>query len=257
MKTQLELWNKLSEDSALKEIQNYIRDVIEIRGFSNQEVEKTMLLLIEEVGELAKSIRKNATNMSIDNERISHYDTIESEVADVFIVLNSVCNKLNIDLFKALKDKEKENITRNWNEANNSTKVKNKVLITGAVLSSDNSSVDTYESIISLIDTSKYAVSSPLDTMKFKGNDVERYERAMNLLKDTKMIIAEMSSVSTGQGMELQEAVNLGIPILVVAKEGSKISGLVKGCKNVKDIIYYKEINDIKDKILKFIEEEK
>lgn len=257
MKTQLELWNKLSEDSTLKEIQNYIRDVIEIRGFSNQEVEKTMLLLIEEVGELAKSIRKNATNMSIDNERISHYDTIENEVADVFIVLNSVCNKLNIDLFKALKDKEKENITRNWNEANNSTKVKNKVLITGAVLSSDNSSVDTYESIISLIDTSKYAVSSPLDTMKFKGNDVERYERAMNLLKDTKMIIAEMSSVSTGQGMELQEAVNLGIPILVVAKEGSKISGLVKGCKNVKDIIYYKEINDIKDKILKFIEEEK
>lgn len=257
MKTQLELWNKLSEDSALKEIQNYIRAVIEIRGFSNQEVEKTMLLLIEEVGELAKSIRKNATNMSIDNERISHYDTIENEVADVFIVLNSVCNKLNIDLFKALKDKEKENITRNWNEANDSTKVKNKVLITGAVLSSDNSSVDTYESIISLIDTSKYAVSSPLDTMKFKGNDVERYERAMNLLKDTKMIIAEMSSVSTGQGMELQEAVNLGIPILVVAKEGSKISGLVKGCKNVKDIIYYKEINDIKDKILKFIEEEK
>ena len=257
MKTQLELWNKLSEDSALKEIQNYIRAVIEIRGFSNQEVEKTMLLLIEEVGELAKSIRKNATNMSIDNERISHYDTIENEVADVFIVLNSVCNKLNIDLFKALKDKEKENITRNWNEANDSTKVKNKVLITGAVLSSDNSSVDTYESIISLIDTSKYAVSSPLDTMKFKGNDVERYEIAMNLLKDTKMIIAEMSSVSTGQGMELQEAVNLGIPILVVAKEGSKISGLVKGCKNVKDIIYYKEINDIKDKILKFIEEEK
>lgn len=143
------------------------------------------------------------------------------------------------------------------NAIDKSTKVKNKVLITGAVLSSDNSSVDTYESIISLIDTSKYAVSSPLDTMKFKGNDVERYERAMNLLKDTKMIIAEMSSVSTGQGMELQEAVNLGIPILVVAKEGSKISGLVKGCKNVKDIIYYKEINDIKDKILKFIEEEK
>lgn len=257
MEIQLELWNKLNESSSLQEIQKYIKDVTDIRGFSNQEIEQTMLILIEEVGELAKSIRKNATNMNIDNKKISNYDTIESEVADVFIVLNSVCNKLNIDLFKALKDKEEENIKRVWNTTDKSTKVKNRVLITGAVLSSDNSSVDTYESIVSLVDTSKYEVSSPLDTMKFKGNDVERYERAMNLLEDTKMIIAEMSSISTGQGMELQEAANLGIPILVIAKEGSKISGLVKGCKNVKDIIYYKEINDIKDKILKFMEQEK
>lgn len=56
----------------------------------------------------------------------------------------------------------------------------------------------------------------------------------MELLKDTKVLIAEMSNVSTGQGMEIQEAVNLNIPILVIAKEGSKISGLVKECKNVK-----------------------
>ena len=65
-----------------------------------------MLLLLEKVGELAKAIRKNATNMSIDNSKINHYDTIESEVADVFIVLSSICNKLTIDLYKSLKDKE-------------------------------------------------------------------------------------------------------------------------------------------------------
>lgn len=65
-----------------------------------------MLLLLEKVGELAKAIRKNATNMSIYNSKINHYDTIESEVADVFIVLSSICNKLNIDLYKSLKDKE-------------------------------------------------------------------------------------------------------------------------------------------------------
>lgn len=66
-----------------------------------------MLLLLEKVGELAKAIRKNATNMSIDNSKINHYDTIESEVADVFIVLSSICNKLNIDLYKSLKIKNK------------------------------------------------------------------------------------------------------------------------------------------------------
>ncbi len=111
---QLELWNKLNESNTLPEIQNYIKEVIRIRGFVGQEIEKTMLLLLEEVGELAKSIRKNATNMNIDKNKLNHYDTIESEIADVFIVLNSVCNKLNIDLYKALKDKEEENIKRKW-----------------------------------------------------------------------------------------------------------------------------------------------
>lgn len=111
---QLELWNNLNEKSTLQEVQKYIKSVIEMRGFANQEIEKTMLLLLEEVGELAKSIRKDATNMSIDRAKINHYNSIESEVADVFIVLSSVCNKLNIDLYNALKDKEKENIDREW-----------------------------------------------------------------------------------------------------------------------------------------------
>ena len=92
----------------------FIMALTKIRGFAEQEIEKTMLLLLEEVGELAKSIRKNATSMSIDKSKINHYDTIESEVADVFIVLNSVCNKLGINLYKAVKDKEEENIKREW-----------------------------------------------------------------------------------------------------------------------------------------------
>lgn len=136
-------------------------------------------------------------------------------------------------------------------------KIKNRILITGAVLASDNNLVDTYNKVISWIDNNKHEISSPLDTMKFKGNDLERYDRAMRLLQDTKMIIAEMSNISTGQGMELQEATTLNIPILVIAKEGSKISGLVKGCKNVKDIIYYNNIEDIKDNILRFVKKEK
>ena len=111
---QLELWKALNEKNTLQEVQEYIKEVITIRGFANQEIEKTMLLLLEEVGELAKAIRKTATNMGIDNNKINHYDTIESEVADVFIVLNSVCNKLNINLYQSLKDKEKENINRIW-----------------------------------------------------------------------------------------------------------------------------------------------
>ena len=133
---------------------------------------------------------------------------------------------------------------------------KERILITGSVMNSDEALISTYKSLLSMIDVQKYQVSTPLDTMAFKGNDYERYERAMELLKDTKLMIAEMSNVSTGQGMELQQAVVLNIPILVIAKVGSKISGLVKGCKNVKNIVYYNNIDDVSNDIKNFIEEE-
>lgn len=116
MENQLKLWEELNDKNSLQEVQKYIKNVIEIRGFHKQEIEKTMLLLIEEVGELAKAIRKDATNMKIDESKINNYNSIKEEVADVFIVLNTVCNKLNIDMFEALKNKEKENISRTWNK---------------------------------------------------------------------------------------------------------------------------------------------
>ena len=72
------------------------------------------MLLTEEVGELAKAIRKDKTSMSVDKSKINNYDPIESEVADVFIVLCNICNKLDIDLFSAVKEKERENIERVW-----------------------------------------------------------------------------------------------------------------------------------------------
>lgn len=35
---QLELWNKLNENNTLQEIQQYIKEVITIRGFAEQEI---------------------------------------------------------------------------------------------------------------------------------------------------------------------------------------------------------------------------
>lgn len=111
---QLELWNNLKSDNTLMQIQEYLEKIIEIRGFSDESIEETMLILTEEVGELAKAIRKEKTNIKIDNNKIKNYSTIESEIADVFIVLCIVCNKLGIDLFTAFKEKEKEDINRKW-----------------------------------------------------------------------------------------------------------------------------------------------
>jgi len=51
----LELMN---EGTTVKELQKYINDMIDIRGFDDETAQDTMLLLTEEVGELAKAIRK-------------------------------------------------------------------------------------------------------------------------------------------------------------------------------------------------------
>ncbi len=119
MKNQKDLYNQLSKNMKLDKIQDYIRNVIDIRGFGKQSVEQEVLLLIEEVGELAKAIRKERTNMCIDKNKIKNYDTVENEIADVFIVLNSICNTLNINLFDAFYEKEKINIGRTWNNNKN------------------------------------------------------------------------------------------------------------------------------------------
>ena len=131
------------------------------------------------------------------------------------------------------------------------------ILITGSVMNSNPESVNTYHELISLIDKEQYDVSSPLDTMQFTGTDHERYERAIQILSKTSLMIAEMSNVSTGQGMEIQQAAILGIPILVVAKNGSKVSGLVKGCSVVKNVVFYEDILSIKEEIDRFIYNER
>ena len=39
---QLEMWRNLNEENSLIQVQEYIKKVIELRGFSEQNIEKTM-----------------------------------------------------------------------------------------------------------------------------------------------------------------------------------------------------------------------
>lgn len=114
LKNQNELYELLNEKNSLNEIQNYIKEIITIRGFSEQRVQDKMLLLLEETGELAKAIRKTLPEASVDYEKIENYTDVEEEIADVFIVLTSICNRLNINLYDAIKKKEEKNIKRQW-----------------------------------------------------------------------------------------------------------------------------------------------
>ena len=134
--------------------------------------------------------------------------------------------------------------------------MKKRILITGTVMNANSDSTKIYERLVEICREVSDSIYSPLDTLKFKGSDIERYNRAMELLQNTDIVIAEMSTSSTGQGMELQEAVDLNIPIIVIAKNNSKISGLVKGSGKVKSIIYYDKIEDIKEELIIQLKEE-
>lgn len=112
-----DLKNKLStfnEKTSLNKIQKYIDDMIKIRGFSGQTLEEVMLFLTEEIGELAKEVRKFGKYKIDINKKENKELDIEGEIADVFIYILSMCNILNIDLLQVFKDKEEKNCKREW-----------------------------------------------------------------------------------------------------------------------------------------------
>ena len=109
LKEELEL---LNEKSSIAEVQQYIKDMKKARKYDGVTIEREMMLFIEEIGELAKAIRKN-TNGSLDINK--QYDVnVEEELADCFIYLLSIANMNHVDMFKAFKEKEEKNCNRIW-----------------------------------------------------------------------------------------------------------------------------------------------
>ena len=100
-----------NELRSLKEIQAYIKKVHAERGFDDEDIKSKMMLLTEELGELARAVRKHVgVKMSDETKRAN----LEEEVADVFIMLLDLCNKLGIDLHQAFLSKEEKNSNRTW-----------------------------------------------------------------------------------------------------------------------------------------------
>jgi len=95
----------------LAEYQDLIKKLVIERGFDQETVPEVFTLLIEEVGELAKAIRKS-NGQKVDLSRKQH--DVEEEAADVFWLLIDLCNRLDIDLEKAFTEKEAKNAKRIW-----------------------------------------------------------------------------------------------------------------------------------------------
>lgn len=102
----------LKENPTIQDVQKYVVELEEERGFSDQTSVEKCLLLGEEVGELFKAVRKYGTTLRTDSA--SHIGTIEEELADILIYLCTIANKYDIDLESAFREKEEHNKKRVW-----------------------------------------------------------------------------------------------------------------------------------------------
>lgn len=93
----------------LSGLQRYYRRVSERRGWAGESAQDTLLLLTEELGELARAVRK-----STGLRRDGGYPEISvgQELADVQLYLVHLANTLGVDIAEAVTAKEADNARR-------------------------------------------------------------------------------------------------------------------------------------------------
>ena len=102
----------LAEHPTLKDLQIYLDEVCKERGWVKDTYAQKFLLFTEEVGELAKAIRKA---VGLYQEKAKQKNTeLEEEFADVLSYLLDLANCFQIDLEKAFREKERVNEGRTW-----------------------------------------------------------------------------------------------------------------------------------------------
>lgn len=100
---------RVKSGSGINGLQLYYDRVAKRRGWDNESPKDTMLLITEEIGELARAIRKHE-----GLKRDAGYDGVDvaDELADVQLYLVHLANALNIKLSEAVTNKEYKNNDR-------------------------------------------------------------------------------------------------------------------------------------------------
>lgn len=106
----------------LPALQAHVDAVCRHFGWDESSNEKCFLLLIEEVGELAKAMRKSmgfAIEQNNPDKPVQSAEAVQANLAEEFAdVLNyfvELASRFNVDLEQAYKDKLMSNLQRQWN----------------------------------------------------------------------------------------------------------------------------------------------
>lgn len=103
---------ELPERPALADLQRYVAAVCQERGWTKDTPPEKFMLFVEEVGELAKAMRK-AAGLYAEQAK-AHDMPLEEEFADVLSYLLDLANAYGIDLEQAFRAKEQVNQSRTW-----------------------------------------------------------------------------------------------------------------------------------------------
>jgi NTP pyrophosphatase (non-canonical NTP hydrolase) len=99
----------LPPSPAIKSFQHYYRRAALQRGFARENAKDCLLLMVEEVGELARALRKR---MKLARHGKPIHNQEELELADVFLYVVHMANILKIDLASVVQRKELLNIQK-------------------------------------------------------------------------------------------------------------------------------------------------
>ena len=102
----------LPENPTLPQLQRYLDAVCKERGWTKDSYAEKFLLFTEEIGELAKAIRKTQ-GLYQEKARQKRVE-LEEEFADVLSYLLDLANYFQVDLEKAFREKEQINSARVW-----------------------------------------------------------------------------------------------------------------------------------------------
>ncbi|HET6622813.1 MAG TPA: MazG nucleotide pyrophosphohydrolase domain-containing protein [Candidatus Saccharimonadales bacterium] len=101
-------------DLTLKDLQKHLEATCRERGWDQRSITECFLLFSEEIGELAKAIRKE-TGIKGEARPEDSRDNLRGEFADVLNYLLELANRFDVDLTEAYFEKNAINQKRTWN----------------------------------------------------------------------------------------------------------------------------------------------
>ncbi len=108
----------LKEQPTLKDCQQFHRWLDKEKGFTG-DLPTNVMLLVEEVGEVAKEVRRLRTWSAVPDRADDMEGArlrLEEELADCLAYIAKLANYADIDLERAYVDKMRVNVTRVWKE---------------------------------------------------------------------------------------------------------------------------------------------
>ncbi len=101
----------LPYNPTLKDSQQYVDELCKERGFDKETLTEAFVLFTEEVGEMARIVRKTS---GVKTDATAKGLNAADELADLLIYILHMANILEVDLEEAFRQKEDKNKQRRW-----------------------------------------------------------------------------------------------------------------------------------------------